>query len=142
MSHRMPPSPWPIDPELPDGFYTTPNDERSTAELDEWWDHPYLTTQKDGSFVVRCLDGGAWDRPTVVGFGVTAEEATADGLLKIERWKSCRSKPMVQFEGDKAQVVIMAQRPDQDVTVLASGLTFEQANDFIESFDQSKSPEA
>lgn len=71
---------------------------------------------------------------TSIGHGATIEEATVAGLVKIERWKSYRSKPIVQLDGGKAHVVIMAQRPDQHDTVLASNLTYEQANAFIESY--------
>ena len=123
MTHQMPHTPWPIDPILPDGFDSTPNEDRSTAELDARWDRPFLTTQPNGTFVARVLDGGCWDRPTSIGHGATIEEATAAGLAKIESWKLIRSKPIAQLEGGKAHVVIMAQRPDQEDTVLASNLT-------------------
>ncbi|WP_456391212.1 hypothetical protein [Hydrogenimonas sp.] len=31
-----------INPELPENFDCTPNDERSSEELDEWWEKPYI----------------------------------------------------------------------------------------------------
>ena len=52
----------PVDPELPPDFDNTPNEERSTEELDTWWDRPFAQTRADGTLDVRCLDGGAWDR--------------------------------------------------------------------------------
>ena len=34
-----------LDPELPERFQTTPNDERSESEIAAWWDVPYITTE-------------------------------------------------------------------------------------------------
>ncbi len=50
----------PLDPVLPKNFDCTPNEKRSKAQLDAWWDHPYGVTQPDGKIVVYCLNGGAW----------------------------------------------------------------------------------
>lgn len=33
-----------LDPELPERFQNTPNDERSEAEIAAWWDVPYIET--------------------------------------------------------------------------------------------------
>jgi len=63
-----------IDPELPEEFDMTPNDERSEAEIEEWWDVPFVESRGNG-YVVRCLDGGAWDRATTKGFFDTLDEA-------------------------------------------------------------------
>ena len=43
------------------------NDERETEELILWWRQPYLQWNKRGHWEIRCLDGGAWDRPTFIG---------------------------------------------------------------------------
>jgi len=43
------------------------NDERETEELILWWRQPYLQWNKRGHLEIRCLDGGAWDRPTFIG---------------------------------------------------------------------------
>lgn len=48
-------------------FYDTANERRSETELSTWWMRPYAVTQPDGRLDVRCLDGGAWDRPTFYG---------------------------------------------------------------------------
>lgn len=40
------------------------NDERETEELILWWRQPYLEWNKNGFWEIRCLDGGAWDRPS------------------------------------------------------------------------------
>lgn len=34
----------PLDPVLPKNFDCTPNEKRSKAQLDAWWDHPYGVT--------------------------------------------------------------------------------------------------
>lgn len=64
----------PLDPKLPANFDITPNDKRSKNQLDTWWDHPYCITH-DGAFLVYCLNGGAWDRPTLFGKANTYDEA-------------------------------------------------------------------
>lgn len=45
----------PLDPVLPKNFDCTPNEKRSKAQLDAWWDHPYGVTEHDGKIVVYCL---------------------------------------------------------------------------------------
>lgn len=65
----------PLDPALPHGFYSTSNEERSEAELAQWWERPFACTNLDGTLDVRCLDGGAWDRPTFYGRAGSMEEA-------------------------------------------------------------------
>ncbi len=52
-----------INPPLRAGFYSTPNERRSKTELKRWWCNPFVESNGD-RFEVRCLDGGAWDRPT------------------------------------------------------------------------------
>lgn len=105
-----------IDPKLPKGFQSTPNNERSKAHLAAWWDVPYIETwtvdkeeeytrmhqrrinphltadeidakvverraaflagcPSGTSYTVHCLDGGAWDRPTLWGSFESLEEA-------------------------------------------------------------------
>ncbi|AKJ36921.1 hypothetical protein GL272_19530 [Aeromonas veronii] len=44
-----------------------PNEERSAEELMLWWRQPYLVWHQSGHWVIRCLDGGAWDRASVLG---------------------------------------------------------------------------
>lgn len=81
----------PINPKLPKNFSSTPNEQRPPSHM-KWWGQPYIQTQvhfmnEDGRaewlkawpsgtrYDVRCLDGGAWDRPTVWGMFPTLEEA-------------------------------------------------------------------
>jgi hypothetical protein len=72
-----------IDPELPENFGCTDNQKRSAEQLDKWWGRPYLELEiedpeqwPDGVFYrVYCLDGGAWDRPTLWGRFESLHEA-------------------------------------------------------------------
>jgi len=82
----------PVDPPLPEEFYDTPNDERPDWQIEVLWDRPFIeTTSFSGKeefrenwykswpsgirYEARCLDGGAWDRPTVWGMFPTLMEA-------------------------------------------------------------------
>ncbi|CAM5289122.1 hypothetical protein ATER59S_00509 [Aquamicrobium terrae] len=67
----------PLDPKLPKAFNATPNDARSKAQLDQWWDRPYGLTLSDGRIEVRCLNGGAWDRSTHLGVAENYDVACA-----------------------------------------------------------------
>ena len=61
-----------IDPaNAPDS--NTPNEDRPIEEILAWWRRPYITT--GGQFTFYCLDGGAWDRPTAIGWKETLAEA-------------------------------------------------------------------
>ncbi len=125
--------PLPVDPELPEGFDCTPNDERSSAELDEWWDQPFLVTHGDGRFCARCLNGGAWDRSTGLGFAASIEEATVVALAAQAAWVKHRGAPVAEFGAGGYTVVVPPQRPDQDPRELAHGLNAEQAQALIQS---------
>ncbi len=77
-----------INPDLPEDFSDTANEKRPAKHL-AWWDVPYIEIEHDDhpQFVahwkgntrydVRCLDGGAWDRPTCWGMFATLREALA-----------------------------------------------------------------
>jgi len=67
-----------VDPDLPKGFYATENSQRSEKELKEWWGVAYIINQGKGAwvqYIVECLDGGSWDRPTQIGFTDDIDEA-------------------------------------------------------------------
>lgn len=92
----------PINPKLPKNFSCTPNEQRPPSHR-RWWHRPYIETFTWNDFAlglpedvererrqgwydawpsgtrydVRCLDGGAWDRPTCWGMFATLEEAQA-----------------------------------------------------------------
>ena len=73
-----------IDPCLSSYFDDYPNDYRPAEMIKDWWNRPFIKThtsfdEKTMSvyivFVVRCLDGGAWDRSTNWGNADTLEQA-------------------------------------------------------------------
>jgi hypothetical protein len=78
----------PINPILPPRFSSTRNEDRPDKHR-AWWGVPYIEIEESTEptfvahwkgtkrFDVRCLDGGAWDRPTCWGMFATLEEATA-----------------------------------------------------------------
>jgi len=68
----------PVNPVLPRRFWDTDNRRRPRSP---WWDRPFVRTEPNEHwpgglrFDTCCLDGGAWDRPTVWGAFGTLEEA-------------------------------------------------------------------
>jgi hypothetical protein len=129
----------PLDPSLPAGFYDTANDERSPEELDRWWDVPYAVTQPDGTLVVRCLDGGAWDRPTFYGAAPDMVTAVALGRQKLNRWRGFRAEPMTMSFGDGLCVaVLMPQRPDELRMNLCEPMSPEAVTKWIEVYRREK----
>ncbi len=64
-----------IDPKIPTEFYEMSIDDMPEKVIGEWFNVPYIQTRGEDVFAVLCLDGGAWDRPTVLGFYDTIEEA-------------------------------------------------------------------
>ncbi len=53
-----------IDPTLRASFDQTDQEDRPQQEIDDWWNLPYIVTDGEEQYTVRCLDGGAWDRST------------------------------------------------------------------------------
>jgi hypothetical protein len=132
---RSVPKSLPVDPALPPNFEDTPNEDRPTSQLNEWWDRPYARSRPDGSYDVFCLHGGAWDRPTWLGNASDLVQALSLAERQLGRWLQFRRRPLAQIEADgRASVVQMAQRPDQDALVLASGLSFAEAQRWIEDW--------
>jgi len=70
----------PINPDLPKGFWFTPNEERATDHM-AWWGKPFILTIANAHFPtgirydVYCLDGKSSDRPSLWGMFGTLEEA-------------------------------------------------------------------
>ena len=83
----------PLDPKLPKSFDSTPNADRSKAQLDQWWDRPYGITRADGRIEVRCLNGGAWDRSTHFGTADDYDAACALAETKQAEWLRFASGP-------------------------------------------------
>lgn len=69
-----------INPILPKRFDSTPNESRPDSH-EKFWYRPYILTG-DGQIVLRCYDGGAWDRSTNWGVFNTIEEAVKAGRKK------------------------------------------------------------
>ena len=77
-----------INPVLPEDFFNTPNGERSPEEIIEGWDIPIILTEKNDNSVrydVWCLDGGAWDRPTLHGQSETLAGADKIAVELLEQ---------------------------------------------------------
>jgi hypothetical protein len=54
-----------IDPVLPDNFWTEPMESRAPEHMKHWENQPFILNEDD-FYKAWCLDGGAWDRPTLI----------------------------------------------------------------------------
>lgn len=89
----------PVDPMLPENFDDTSNELRLGRHL-AWWDVPFIITHRSDdpkflehwpsgtTYVVRCLDGGAWDRSTWWGQFGSLEEAVAQAKKGTSVWNT------------------------------------------------------
>lgn len=121
----------PLDPKLPKTFDATPNEARSKAQLDAWWDRPYGVTMGDGRIEVRCLNGGAWDRSTHLGIADNYEAACALAEAKQAEWLRFRERPSVEIDADRVAVIRQAQRPDEEPQQLATFPSMQAAHDYL-----------
>ena len=70
----------PVNPEIPEGLWSTPHEKRSAEQM-ALWGKPFILTSPNPHFLsgtrfdVHCLDGRATDRPTCWGMFGTLEEA-------------------------------------------------------------------
>lgn len=94
------------EPHLPLNFYNNPNEDREYEELESWWDKAYIVNNKQGYFIVYCLNGGAWDRPTRKGTFDKFEDALelAQNLNKIEsnkknRYRTLNTGAVINYSG-------------------------------------------
>lgn len=62
-----------INPKLPAKFFFTTNEDRPKSHQ-KYWNLPFIIVN-DSNYQVFCLDGGAWDRPTMWGYYKTLDEA-------------------------------------------------------------------
>ncbi len=108
----------PLDPALRAGFDETSNDQRSKAELDAWWDHPFGRTRPDGRIDVRCLNGGAPDRSSALGLADSYDEACALAEEKQANWVRQREQPIPSCRDGKIIMVRQPQRPDEQEVIL------------------------
>lgn len=99
----------PINPKLPANFSNCRNEDRPHSHQ-RWWFQPYIetydwermrtqhSTEADRAqwfaawpsgtrYDVRCLDGGAWDRPTCLGMFTTLDAALVlcEGVQLVRR---------------------------------------------------------
>jgi len=126
-----------LDPVLREGFDDTPNEERSKAELDKFWCKPFILSRDDGKFIVRCLDGGAWDRSTNYGVASTLEEAKDIARAKLRNWLEITARPVACYRGGLdglVDLMVMNQRPDEEPQIVASGLSAQNASAEIERY--------
>ncbi len=121
----------PLDPKLPKTFDATPNDARSKAQLDAWWDRPFGITLPDGRIEVRCLNGGAWDRSTHLGIADNYEAACALAEARQTEWLKFRERPSVCLDAEQTLVIRQAQRPDEEPQELGTFPTVEAASDYL-----------
>ena len=68
-----------INPVLPENFWTEPLEERTEEDMRLWQDLPFIISDND-FYKVYCLNGGAWDRPSLIGGFDTL--AKAIGFIK------------------------------------------------------------
>ena len=121
----------PLDPKLPKLFDSTPNEQRSKAQLDAWWDHPFGVTMADGRIDVRCLNGGAWDRSTHLGVADDYDAAGALAEAKQAAWLRFRERPVGSPQDGKFLLLKMPQRPDEDMVTVGTFDTAEAANEYL-----------
>ena len=126
----------PLDPDLPPDFDNTPNDERSEAELDAWWERPFAISCEDGTFDVRCLDGGAWDRSTWYGNAPTMAAATEVARAKLEAWRAMSSRPALMMEEGRLLVIKRGSRPDQEPEVLFEAKNMDEVQAFMQTAEK------
>jgi hypothetical protein len=125
----------PLDPALPQGFYDTPNEERSKEEIASWWDRPFAVSLPEGGLDIRCLDGGAWDRPTFYGRAADMREAVELASKKLAAWRSMRDRPVALMVDDGlVQAVRMPVRPGEAMTVLSEPMRSEQLAAWMEAW--------
>lgn len=110
----------PVDPALPPEFDNTANESRSKAELDAWWLRPFAQSRADGSLDVRCLDGGAWDRPTYYGTAKDLAEAQDIAQSKLKFWQEVRDRPAVMLGESSYLLILEPNRPGMARPVLFS----------------------
>jgi hypothetical protein len=109
---------FPIDPPLPKNFDDTPNEDRSNRQIDQWWQRPFLLSNPNGGYTVRCLDGGAWDRSTFYGDAPDLESAKELARAKLAKWRGYLDEPKALFDAEFRLMFIDPMRPREPLVVL------------------------
>ncbi|APM29169.1 DNA-binding protein [Klebsiella michiganensis] len=126
----------PLDPKLPVNFHNTPNGNRSKKQLDEWWDHPYGLIQEDGSIMVLCLNGGSWDRPSLLGVAENHDEACELAEKEQRNWVKTREQPIFRYSTNPPfELIRDSQRPDEEQVIVASFDTLEELHQYLSQGD-------
>lgn len=109
-----------LDPQLRPGFDSAPNEDRPAAEIKAWWEKPFAITMEDGRLMVRCLDGGAWDRSTHYGIADDMEGAAQLAARRLAEWRRFRDRPVLTFLEEGVALVKMPSRPGSDMEILVT----------------------
>ena len=72
-----------INPVLPDNFWTEPMENRTPEHMRHWGNMPFILSD-DGFYKVYCLDGGAWDRPSLMG-GFDSRDKAVEFIVETYR---------------------------------------------------------
>jgi len=110
----------PVDPLLRPMFDYTPNEDRPESELAQWWLKPFAVTRGDGTFDVRCLDGGAHDRSTWYGTASDLASAKEIAAAKLANWLEFLDRPIVTMDADSYSLTIGSLHPRLPRAVLAT----------------------
>lgn len=134
----------PIDPALPPNFDNTANESRSKAELDAWWLRPFAQSRPDGTLDVRCLDGGAWDRPTYYGTARDLAEAQEIARTKLRAWQAIRDRPAVMLLDSAYLLILEPNRPGMPRPVLFAAGSHDDLTRVLARWDETRTrdPEA
>jgi excisionase family DNA binding protein len=72
-----------INPVLPENFWTEPLEERTEEDMRLWQDLPFIISDND-FYKVYCLNGGAWDRPSLIG-GFDSRDKAVEFIVETYR---------------------------------------------------------
>ena len=70
-----------INPVLPDNFW--PLENRTSEHMRHWENMPFILSA-EGFYSVYCLDGGAWDRPSLMG-GFDSQAKAVEFIVETYR---------------------------------------------------------
>ncbi|MCD9046892.1 hypothetical protein [Luteimonas sp. MHLX1A] len=128
---RALPSRLDVDPALPSDFDGRAHTERDAAELEAWWDVPYALTQPDGSFRVRCLDGGTPSGSSDYGTAPTVDDALSLARDALSRVQQGRTQPRMVEQDGMASIVLDSQHPQIGLRTLVEAMPAEAARCFL-----------
>lgn len=126
----------PVDPVLPPMFDYTPNEDRPESDLAQWWLKPFAVTRGDGTFDVRCLDGGAHDRSTWYGTANDLESAKEIAASKLANWLEFLDQPIMTIDADSYSLTIGSLHPRLPRAVLATFESIESARAWLAEWEK------